>query len=183
MKKALSKNDQRLKIIRWLVFLFVIGLTVFIFIKSEKIQHLEAYGYPGIFIVSILSNATVIIPVPGVILTSAMGAVLNPVYVALAAGAGAAIGELSGYLAGFSGQGVVENRDWYLKVENWMKKYGDITILILAFIPNPLFDMAGISAGVLKMPIGRFIVMCFIGKVLKMLLFAFSGAMIPTIFT
>ena len=179
----MSNKDPQLKIIRWLVFLFVIVLTVFIIHKREQFQHLEAYGYPGIFIVSIITNATVIIPVPGVILTSAMGAVLNPVYVALAAGAGAALGELSGYLAGFSGQGVVENREWYMKVEHWMKRYGDITILILAFVPNPLFDMAGISAGVLKMPVARFMVMCFVGKVLKMLLFAYSGAMLPTIFS
>ena len=37
-----------------------------------------------------------------------MGAIFNPIGVAVAAGLGAAIGELSGYLAGFSGQGVVE---------------------------------------------------------------------------
>ena len=52
---------------------------------------------------SILSNATVLIPLPGVLLTSAMGAVFNPVYVALAAGSGAALGELSGYMAGVGG--------------------------------------------------------------------------------
>ena len=176
-------KDQRLKIIRWLALLFVLGLTAYIFLRRDQIQNLEAYGYPGIFIVSILSNATVIIPVPGVILTSAMGAVLNPIYVALAAGAGAAIGELSGYLAGFSGQGVIENTAWYEKVEKWMQKYGDITVLVLAFIPNPIFDMAGISAGALRLPVARFMLMCFIGKVLKMLLFAYSGAFLPVIFS
>ncbi len=178
----MNKN-QRLKLVRWLVFLFVVCVTVFIFFKRDQIQNLEAYGYPGIFVVSILSNATVIIPVSSVILTSAMGAILNPIYVALAAGAGAAIGELSGYLAGFSGQGVVENAAWYEKVEKWMQKYGDITVLVLAFIPNPAFDMAGISAGALRLPIARFMIMCFIGKVLKMLLFAYSGALLPVIFS
>ena len=56
-----------------------------------------------------------------------------------------------------------------------MEKYGDITILVLAFIPNPLFDLAGIIAGILKMPVWKFLIYCIIGKVLKMMIFAYSG--------
>ena len=95
---------------------------------------------------------------------------------ALAAGCGAALGELTGYLAGFSGQFVVERKDWYQKLTKWMKKYGNLTVLIMAFIPNPLFDLTGIAAGALKMPISRFLFWCVIGKILKMLLFAFTGS-------
>ncbi len=56
-----------------------------------------------------------------------------------------------------------------------MEKYGDITILVLAFIPNPLFDLAGISAGILKMPVWKFLLFCVIGKILKMMMFAYAG--------
>jgi membrane protein YqaA with SNARE-associated domain len=136
---------------------------------------LQAYGYPGIFLFSILANATILIPIPGVIFTSAMGAVFNPLWVAVAAGAGAALGELSGYLAGFSGQAVVENAKRYEQVVKWMDKYGDITILVLAFIPNPLFDLAGMTAGILKMPVWKFLIYCVIGKILKMMMFAYAG--------
>jgi membrane protein DedA with SNARE-associated domain len=59
-----------------------------------------------------------------------------------------------------------------------MGKYGDITILLLAFIPNPLFDMAGMTAGALKMPIYRFLFWTLIGKTLKMMMFAYGGATI-----
>ena len=95
---------------------------------------------------------------------------------AIAAGSGAALGELTGYLAGFSGQFVVEHKDWYQKLEQLMKKYGNLTVLVMAFIPNPLFDLTGIAAGVLKMPVARFLFWCAIGKILKMLLFAFTGS-------
>ena len=140
-----------------------------------RIQTLQAYGYPGIFLLSILSNATILVPVPGVVFTSAMGAIFNPLFVSIAAGTGAAIGELSGYLAGFSGQAIVEKSARYEKVAQWMTKYGDITILVLAFIPNPLFDLAGLLAGILKMPLWKFLVFCMIGKILKMMLFAYTG--------
>lgn len=171
--KGLSKRT--LNIIRILVLLGVIGLTVVLLINRDRIQELQFYGYPGIFLFSILANATILIPVPGVIFTSAMGAIFNPLLVSIAAGSGAALGELSGYLAGFSGQAVVEGSKRYKRIVRWMDKYGDITILILAFIPNPLFDLAGIVAGILKMPIWKFLVYCVIGKILKMMMFAYAG--------
>lgn len=170
------KPEQRTRIIRLLIFLGVVGLTVFLVLIRDQIRQFERYGYPGLFLVSLFSSATVLIPLPGVLFTSAMGAVFNPFWVAIAAGSGAALGELSGYLAGFSGQTIVENIKWHDRLENWMKKYGDWTILVLAFIPNPVFDMAGITAGVLKMSVFRFLLWCWIGKVLKMMLFAYGGA-------
>ncbi len=172
-KKKLPKRT--LNIIRVIVLLAVIALTVFLVIKRDELQALKGYGYPGIFLFSILANATIFVPVPGVMFTSAMGAVFNPLFVSIAAGAGAALGELSGYLAGFSGQAVVEGSERYQRVVRWMEKYGDITILVLAFIPNPLFDLAGIIAGILKMPIWKFLIYCVIGKILKMMIFAYAG--------
>jgi membrane protein YqaA with SNARE-associated domain len=165
----------RLNVIRLVVFVFVISLTVTLFLFQEQIKNLGAYGYPGIFILSILANATVIIPLPGVLLTAAMAVILNPFWVAIAAGSGAALGELSGYLAGFSGQAVVERADRQERLVNWMRKYGDITIVVLAFIPNPAFDMAGITAGALKMPVLRFLLWVWIGKLAKMMLIAYGG--------
>jgi membrane protein YqaA with SNARE-associated domain len=168
-------SKTTLNIIRVLVLLAVIALTVILVMNREQIQTLTAYGYPGIFLFSILANATILVPVPGVVFTSAMGAVFNPLWVAVAAGAGAALGELSGYLAGFSGRAVVEDAKRYQRVVRWMEKYGDVTILVLAFIPNPLFDLAGIVAGILKMAVWKFLLYCVIGKILKMLLFAYAG--------
>jgi len=56
-----------------------------------------------------------------------------------------------------------------------MRKYGDVTILVLAFIPNPLFDVAGAIAGILRMPVWKFLIYCVIGKILKMMMFAYAG--------
>ncbi|MCX7976889.1 MAG: VTT domain-containing protein [Bellilinea sp.] len=175
-------KDTRLKIARIFALLFVVGLTIFLYLNREKVQELEALGYPGIFLVSLLANATLILPVPGVLFTSAMGAVFNPFWVAVAAGTGAAFGELSGYLAGFSGQGMVEKTQWSEKFERWMRKYGPITILVLSFVPNPIFDVAGITAGILKMPLWQFLLFSWIGKVLKMLVFSYGGSFILNLF-
>jgi membrane protein YqaA with SNARE-associated domain len=154
----------------------VIGLTVGIYLLREQAKWLASLGYIGIFLLSILANATIILPAPGVAFVFGMGAIYNPLLVALAAGAGAAIGELSGYLAGYSGNIVIQNRARTQQLMGWMKKYGPWTILVLAFIPNPVFDVAGIIAGMLKMPLWKFLLFCMIGKILKMLLFAYAGS-------
>lgn len=168
-------KEKKLTILRWLALIFVIVLTIVLFLNRENIQYLERFGYVGIFLASLLTNASLILPVPGVLITSAMGAVFNPLFVALAAGGGATLGEISGYLAGFSGQTIIERAKWHEKLENWMQKYGDWTILVMAFIPNPAFDVVGIMAGAMKIPLHRFLFFCFIGKVLKMLVFAYGG--------
>jgi membrane protein DedA with SNARE-associated domain len=172
----------KLTAVRILALIVVVALTLFLVFNREKLQKMEGMGYPGIFLISLLSNATLILPVPGVLFTSAMGAIFNPQLVALAAGTGATLGELSGYIAGFSGQGVIENRKWYDRISGWMKKHGGIIIFVLAFVPNPLFDIAGMVAGSLKMPMWKFLAWSWPGKCLKMLLFALGGAGILKLF-
>ncbi|MFN2297680.1 MAG: VTT domain-containing protein [Anaerolineales bacterium] len=159
------------------LLLLVIALTIGIYLLRDQARWLARWGYVGIFLLSILANATIILPAPGVAFVFGLGALFNPLLVALAAGAGAAVGELSGYLAGYSGNIVIQNRTHADRMTEWMKKYGPWTILILGFIPNPLFDLAGIIAGMLKMPLWKFLLFCMVGKILKMLLFAYAGSL------
>jgi uncharacterized membrane protein YdjX (TVP38/TMEM64 family) len=156
--------------------LMVLAITILLILNRDKVQALQQYGYTGIFLFSVLSNATILFPLPGVVVTTAMGAVFNPFWVAIAAGLGAAVGELSGYLAGVSGQIFLQNRQRTQQVEQWMQKHGSWTILLLAFIPNPLFDLAGFVAGSMKLPLWKFLLLTVVGKIGKMLLFAYLGA-------
>ena len=178
-KAPTGTPSWRTNLLRAITFLIVVAISLGIYALRDKAQALASLGYPGIFLLSILSNATVILPAPGLLFIFAMGAVFNPFWVALAAGAGSAIGELSGYLAGFSGQGMVERVDLYEKLKNWMevnKRWRDLAILVLATIPNPLFDLAGMASGALRIPVSRFLFFCWIGKTIKMFLFAYAGA-------
>jgi uncharacterized membrane protein YdjX (TVP38/TMEM64 family) len=173
---------RRQMALRIAVVILVVALSVLLFVYRDKVSALGAYGYPGIFLISLLANASIILPVPGVVITSAMGAVFNPFWVAVAAGSGAALGELSGYLAGFGGQTVIKDSPRYQKLTEWMRKYGDWTILVLSIIPNPAFDLAGITAGALKLPVYRFLLWCWLGKIIKMGFFAYFGAGILQVF-
>ena len=174
MFDALKKH--RLTIARILAFLAVIAISVFVYGIRDRAEEFAVYGYPGIFVLAFLANATVLLPAPGIAVVFAMGGVFNPLLVGLAAGAGGSLGELSGYLAGFSGQGVLEHVDIYNRMVAWMRRYGDLTVLAMAAIPNPFFDITGLAAGALKMPVWRFLFWAWLGITFKMIVFAYLGA-------
>ena len=171
-----KKKNHWLTISRILAIVAVITLTIFIYSVRDKAEGLAVYGYPGIFIISFMTNATVLLPAPGIAVVFAMGAIFNPIFIALAAGAGGALGEISGYLAGFSGQAIVEKTKIYDRFQGWIEKNGFLAILILSAIPNPFFDIAGVTAGILKMPMPRFLLSVWIGVTFKMFLFAWVGS-------
>jgi membrane protein YqaA with SNARE-associated domain len=154
---------------------FALGISAVVLVVLRQAEHLRVYGYPGIFVISILSSATIVIPAPSLALVPVMGSVLNPFWVGICAGAGEALGELVGYAAGYSGRAVIEKRDRYERLVTWTKRYGLWIILVLSIIPNPLFDLAGIAAGALRIPLYRFLLTCWIGKTIKTTLFALGG--------
>jgi hypothetical protein len=111
--RSLISPERRLLLARILALFVVVALSILVFSLRDRAQELAIYGYPGIFLISFLAYATVLLPAPGVAVVFTMGSVFNPIGVALAAGTGAAFGELFGYLAGFSGQAVIERVEIY----------------------------------------------------------------------
>jgi uncharacterized membrane protein YdjX (TVP38/TMEM64 family) len=170
-----SNSNLWTTLLRAVALLAVIGITVYIYSIRDRVEEFEQFGYAGIFLIALMANATVLLPAPGVAIIYAMGAVFNPFWVGLTAGTGGALGELSGYLAGFSGQAVVERTDIYNRFKPWVDQYGGWTILVLSAIPNPFFDVAGIAAGIAKMPIQTFLLFTWIGQIVKMSMFALAG--------
>lgn len=175
LKGQKKRSKFLVNVLRVLALLAVVGITLYIFSIRDRVEQFAAYGYPGIFLIAMLANATVLLPAPGVAVIYAMGAIFNPFGVALAAGTGGALGELSGYLAGFSGQAVIERAEVYDRIKPWVDRYGGWAILVLSAIPNPFFDIAGIAAGIAKMPVRTFLVFTWVGQIIKMLLFALAG--------
>jgi len=161
--------------LRIFTILVVIAITATVFVFRDQVGNLEAYGYLGAFLISLITSATIILPVPGIVLIGALGTAYDPVLIGLAAGAGSALGEITGYMAGFSGQVVFENSRFYPRLERWMRRRGFIAISVLSFVPNPFFDVAGATAGALRFPLWKFLLACFVGKAVRYSLVAWLG--------
>jgi uncharacterized membrane protein YdjX (TVP38/TMEM64 family) len=170
--------EHRKTVLRILALAVGVVLSVLAFLYREEIRHLAFLGYLGAFLMPMLANATVFVPVPGILVIFTMGGVYNPWIVAILGGLGAAIGELSGYLVGYSGQGLAEKVKYYDRAVAWMaehRRWSHLMITVMALIPNPFFDAAGIAAGTLRIPVGYFLLFTAIGSILKMLAIALAG--------
>ena len=155
--------------------LFAVAITALILIFKDKLLGLEKLTYPGAFFVMLIGNATVIFPMPGLIVVYSLGSILNPLLLGIAAGPGAALGEMVGYAAGYGGSAVIDNLKVYHILEGWMRRYGLIVVTLLAAIPNPIFDLVGITAGVLRMKWWKFLFFAGIGKIIQCILTAYAG--------
>lgn len=160
--------------VRWAAMVFYVVVSVLIYRFRHWIKRLAGWGYLGIFLASLLGNATVLLPAPVLALVLVEGKYLNPYLVGGASAAGATLGELTGYLAGYGGQALVDH-DQYPQLHRWVQDHGFGAIVFLAAIPNPLFDVVGILAGLNHYPLEQFVLATFLGKLLKFTLVALFG--------
>ena len=156
--------------------LATVGVTIVIFIFAPQIHEFRRYGYTGIFLISLIANASILLPIPALAVTFSMGAALNWILVGLAAGIGEALGESTGYLAGYGGSPIIENRQMFERMKYWMEHHGMLTIFVLSVIPNPIIDLAGIAAGASRYGYHKFLFACWTGKTIKTLVFAWAGS-------
>jgi len=180
------RERLRKRIIPLLTLLLVIAITVVLLYywrKPEIVAELKSYGYLGAFLISLIGNGTVLLP--GIVLPilSGLGVVLyqtgglvSPVIVGLVGGAGAAIGEIVGYMAGYGGRGIVENNKLYQRLVGWVRRWGAIAIFIFALVPL-FFDLVGLAAGALRFPLWKFILICWLGRTILYVVFVVLAAL------
>jgi len=180
-KEEVRGGWVRNRLLPLLGLLLIIGIVVGIFYfyrsYSERIEELKGYGYLGAFLISLTLNATIVLPAGNFLVLAALGAVLpSATMVGLVGGIGAAIGELTGYMAGYSGQAVVSRQRVYTRLKGWVEKWGVLTIFLLSVVPL-VFDLAGIAAGVLRFPLWKFFLACWLGRTILYLVVAWGGAL------
>ncbi len=172
-----AEMGKRGRVIPLFIILLVIAITVALFFYRDRVAELGNYGYLGAFLISLVSNATIILPMPGFLLLFALGAAFNPILVGLAGAIGGTIGEMTCYMLGYSGRGIARSNKMYIRAEGWMRRWGTLTIFVFTLIPFTPFDLAGMAAGALHFPLWKFFLACLCGKILKYVGIALAGAL------
>lgn len=175
---VVEQTNQKFGLRHFLAIFFAIGTTIGVYIARDQIQQLEELAYLGAFLVMLLTSAMIFLPLPGIFIIYAMGARLNPLLVGLAAGPGAALGEMTGYMAGYGASAIVDSSPLYERIAGWVGgRYGLAFITLMAFIPNPAFDMAGMVAGSLRIKWWQFLLAALVGRTIRSILLAYGGAL------
>jgi membrane protein DedA with SNARE-associated domain len=169
---------------------------VALLIDPDLTDPLGELSYAGVFLVNLVSTATLFIPVPGItaaanvlIVTEASDARF-PWLIGVAGGAGMAVGELTAYYVGFFGSHVASAQSLPRQlapiasrvaafVRRLMHRWGMITLFVLAAIPDPVFEVAAVSAGSVRMPLRRYCAAVLAGCLVRGVVLAYLGTKLP----
>lgn len=157
-----------------IIILAIILLTGFLVFLFRHTFAPEVIGYPAILVLSFLGSATVLLPLPGIASVCTGSFFLDPIFLALVAGTAEAVGELVGYAAGVAGRDYLRRSRFYDRIHRWIQGRYVLPLFFFAVIPNPFFDLAGMAAGALKVPLWKFLAIIWPGKFLKSLGIAYA---------
>jgi membrane protein YqaA with SNARE-associated domain len=154
-----------------------LNIAAYYLLPDDLVRRLGAFGYLGVFAVTLIANATVVVPVPYYGLVARLAQELSFVGVVLAGALGSAIGESVAFFVGRSGRGAVQDTRFYrwvqLQLQHPWRAF--LVLFLLAAPPNPAFDVAGLTAGALGLPFWLFIIAVFLGRLIRIGLIAFVG--------
>jgi membrane protein YqaA with SNARE-associated domain len=188
---------ERLKQKRWLTLaLYVailVGLSFGFYLLlgylmayfNISVEKLASTAYLVVFVVTLLSNLGIFVPVYfHISIMMAAAKYWDPVLVALVASVAGTLGEMSGYYAGYLGKRIaqLENIPGYQRLVGWMKRHGPWGILLISLQPILPFDVAGLLAGASKLPVWKFLLPCWAGRFPKYLLACYLGPAFLSLF-
>lgn len=162
------------------VFLFIILAIVIPEIPENVWKNI---GYPGISLLSFVGASSVIIPIPYAVILFGIAPAFNPLLLAIAAGLGAAGGELVGYGLGYAGRHAVGKKrrrqlDAMLSI---FKRFGVLAVFIFAFTPLP-DDLLFIPLGLMHYSLWKAFAACVAGKFAMSFIIAYVGGAVGDLF-
>jgi membrane protein YqaA with SNARE-associated domain len=164
------------------IVVFVVTIAAVFIAFDLGVDDVRRWGYPGLFVISLLRASSVLLPIPGGGITVAAGAFMDPVLgipgpimVGIVVGFAESLGEFTGYAAGMSGTDVLNKRKIYRRIRYWVQRRAWATMFVMSFMPSPLFDVAGLAAGALRVPIRVFYSAILLGKTGRAMMMAFAG--------
>ncbi|MBO9321991.1 VTT domain-containing protein [Roseiflexus sp.] len=154
-----------------------LNIIAYLIIPPDLAYRLGSLGYIGVFLITLISNATIVVPIPYFGLVAALSPGLSMVGVGIAGALGSVIGESVGFFVGRSGRGVVEQTRFYRWVQRQLEHpwRAFVVLFALSAPPNPAFDVAGLTAGAMGLPYWIFLSAVFLARLVRFGIVAFVG--------
>ncbi len=173
-----EKHHKKLYFALLILLGFILFLPVFFQVRFHS---LRSFGLVGVFFINLFGSATIFLPAPGLLSVGISATQSDPLLVAIIGALGASIGEGTTFLFGYTSNKLLDlEKHKFIKKfkKNVFDKYGNAVILFFAFTPNPLFDGIGMIAGLSKFPVKKFLILTFIGRLLRYIVIAYVSAKI-----
>lgn len=135
---------------------------------KSVIQKHVAVSAIGIMLVCFFANASVLLPSSSIFIVVEYSMIINPLLVALCGAIGSSLGELTGFYLGRCGTSVIPKKIT-IWIQEKMSCHKYLVVFLFSVLPLPIFDIVGILSGATKMNALKFLGICFVGKLIKML--------------
>lgn len=160
-----------------IIVIILLSFSMIAYLSSGFVKEHAPASCFGVFLVCFISNATVLLPAPSILVVLQYSLIINPVAVAVSGAVGASLGEMIGFLTGTQGGRIVNNK-LIQKLKKKFPKHPYVYVFSFAALPLPFFDVIGVIAGAIKLSIMKFYLTCLAGKLFKMLIFVWAGQII-----
>lgn len=162
----MPKMSLRIQIL--LFIYFSIATVAVMIIARPWILDLGAWGYAGAFGISLLGNASVLLPAPGAAVIIMMAKDFDPLLLGVASGIGGTFGASTSYLAGMLSGKAIENNRFYRMSRRAMGRVGGLIIFLFTLAPFLPMDAASIVAGAIRYPFLRYLLVMGLAHTIKM---------------
>lgn len=159
----------------------LIAVNIALYFAPIDYRGLTTFAYAGAFLVCLVANAVVAIPIPYIPVIAHIGATAeSPALVVALAALGSVLGESVAFVVGRAEQGLVSEHPLYKKLHHLAERkwLAGLVLFGLAVPLNPLFDVAGLAAGAMGMRYRVFFVAVFTARVVRMALIVWLGVLL-----
>jgi membrane protein YqaA with SNARE-associated domain len=155
----------------------ILNVLAYYYLPPDLARRLGGLSYLGIFLITLLANATTIVPTPYIPIVARMATQTdNLPLLVVAAALGSVLGESVAFFIGRSGQTMFEETRLYLWVHRQLQHPWRAFAVLFLFSapPNPVFDVAGLTAGALGLPYWLFFTAVFLSRTIRFTLIAIA---------
>lgn len=160
---------------------FLLAFNIAVYFAPIDYGAFTSFAYLGAFIVTLLANALIVIPIPYVPIVAHIGATAEYPWLVVALGAlGSVLGESVAFLAGRAELGLVSEHPIYRRLHRVAQRPLLAGVLMFAWAvpPNPLFDVGGLAAGAVGVPYRIFFVAVFAARLIRLAAIVWLGTML-----
>ena len=166
--------------------IFLVAFNIAVYLAPIDYGAFTSFAYVGAFVVTLLANALIVIPIPYIPIVAHIGASADMPWLVVVLGALASVlGESVAFLAGRAEEGLVSEHPVYKRVHRVAERPLLAGAMIFAFAvpPNPIFDVAGLAAGAVGVRYRVFFVAVFAARLIRLAVIVWLGTMLGLVST
>ena len=148
----------------------VIAFNIALFLVPIDYTGLGAFAYPGAFLITLVANAAVVVPVPYIPIVAHIAVTADSaLVVVLVAALGSALGESVAFAVGRVEKDLFTGHPWFERLRGFFHQEWRAALFLFLFaMPlNPVFDVGGVAAGALGISFRTFFVAVFLGRIVR----------------